>query len=223
MRHPPAAARRSVARARRVHHLRLAALRCQLGRSPHRRYSPGTRAAAVEAVDTRLLRRWPHTSRQRRADSWSCIVDATRRRHPAAMSGRLFLGASAAMSNLLLTAVHALRSPSPSARLQGALTRSSTTLTIASPSTTGSPCCSSTRRALTVSACLCCRAIIRARGSTSRHILTSSVRGLSALPPRRAVRTFATAAEESAALIYNYPAVYTAPTEPSFEQCYFFD
>jgi len=40
---------------------------------------------------------------------------------------------------------------------------------------------------------------------------------------RSNLRSFATADEESAALIYNYPAVYTAPTEPSFEQCYFFD
>lgn len=34
-------------------------------------------------------------------------------------------------------------------------------------------------------------------------------------------RAFPSLAAESAALIYNYPAVYTAPTDPSFEQMYF--
>lgn len=40
---------------------------------------------------------------------------------------------------------------------------------------------------------------------------------------RRNSNHFATAAEADAALIYNYPVTYTAPHDPSFEQCYYFD
>ena len=40
---------------------------------------------------------------------------------------------------------------------------------------------------------------------------------------RRNNATFPTAAAASAALIYNYPAVYTEADVPDFEQCYFFD